>query len=61
MVGHQKRRHGRLVHPDADPEAGDPGLGHLEDGGADAVPVTDTDLVIGKALDREVLAELPIA
>ena len=38
--------------------AGHPGLGHLEQGAADPVAVPDADLVVGEALDGEVLAEL---
>jgi hypothetical protein len=48
----------RLVHADADPAAGDARLGHLEDGAPDPVAVSDARLVVGEALDGEVLAEL---
>ena len=57
----QQGGHLRLVHPQADPVAGDPRLAHLEQRGADAVAVADPDLVIGESFDGEVLAELPVA
>jgi hypothetical protein len=56
----QQRRHARVVHPDADPVAGDPRLGHLEHGLADPVAVADAHLVICQAADREVLPELAV-
>ena len=59
-VGHEQRRHLRLVHADAHPVAGHPGLGDLEHGVPDPVPVADADLVIRQSLHREVLAELPV-
>ena len=49
VVGDQQRRDARVVHPDADPVAGDPRLGHLEHRLADPVPVADAHLVIGQA------------
>ena len=61
VVGDQQRRDLRVVHPDADPVAGDPGLGHLEQRLADLVAVADADLVIGQARDGEVLPELAVA
>jgi hypothetical protein len=39
--------------------SGDPGLGDLEQRRADRVAVADTDLLVGQAVDGEVLAELP--
>ena len=39
---------------------GHPRLGALEEGAADPVAVADTDLVVGKPLDREVITELPV-
>ena len=59
-VGHEQRGHLGLVHPDPHPVTGHPRLGHLELGVAYPVPVTDADLVVGQALHREVLAELPV-
>lgn len=59
MVAHQQGRQPRLPQPQTHPIAGDPRLAHLEQGLADLVPVTDTHLVVGEPLDREVLAELP--
>src|SRR5262249_31096083 len=43
-----------------DAVAGHPRLGDLEDGRADAVAVSDADLVVARPLDGEVLAELPV-
>src|SRR5262249_47503322 len=59
-VGDQERRDARVVHAKADAVAGDSGLGHLEDGATDPVAVADADLVVGKPLDGEVLAELAV-
>ena len=56
----EQRGHAGLVHADADPVAGDAGLSHLEQRTADPVAVADAHLVVGQALDGEVLAELPI-
>ena len=58
VVGDEQRRHRRLVHPDADAVARHARLGDLEQRPADAVAVADADLVVGEALDGEVLAEL---
>ena len=49
-----------LTNTQADAIAGDPRLGDLELGAADAIPVPDADLVVGKTVDGEVLAELAI-
>ena len=59
-VRHEKRCHPRLVHADADAVAGDARLRHLEDRAPDPVPIPDAHLAVGQALDREVLAELPV-
>jgi hypothetical protein len=59
VMGHQQRRHPRVVHADPDAEAGHPGLGDLELGRTDTEAVTDADLVVGETRDGEVLAELP--
>ena len=56
----EQRRHSRLVHPDADPVAGDARLRHLEQRAADPVAVADADLGVGQALDGEILAELAV-
>ena len=50
----------RVVHADPDAVAGDPGLGDLEDSGADPVAVADAHLVVAQSLDGEVLAELSV-
>jgi hypothetical protein len=60
VAGDQQRGNLRVVHPDADPVAGDPRLGHLEQRFADLVAVTDAHLVIAQAGHREVLPELPV-
>ena len=60
VVGDQQRRHGRLGHPDADAVARHARLGDLEQRLADPVAIADADLVVGEALDGEVLAELPV-
>jgi hypothetical protein len=54
----EEGRHPRLAGADADAVAGDPGLGHLEQGAANAVAVADADDVVGQAVDGEVLAEV---
>ena len=51
----------RLTHPHRDAEAGDPRLGDLELRLADDVPVADADLVVGQAVDSEILAERAVA
>ena len=60
MMGDQQGSHLWLVHADAQPVAGHPRLGHLEDGLSDAVPVADADLVVGQPVDGEVLTELSV-
>ena len=60
VMGNQQRRHTRIIHPDAHPVAGNPWLGHLEHRLANAVAITDAHLVIGQAVDCEVLPELPV-
>ncbi len=47
------------AHPD--PVTRDPGLGHLELRLTDAVPVTDTHLVVGQSIGGEVFPELAVA
>src|SRR4051812_40756749 len=57
-MGNQESGHPRFVHPDANPIAGDSRLGDFEEGATDTILVADTDLIIGQAFHREVLAEL---
>ena len=52
--------HPRLVHADAHAVAGDARLRHLEQGAADPVAIADAHLLVGQAVDGEVLAELAI-
>ena len=59
-MAHQQRGQLWLAEPHADPVAGDPRLTHLEQRLTDLVAVTDADLVVGKPVDREVLAELAV-
>src|SRR5262249_42664723 len=59
-AGREESRHARLVHPDADAVTGDPRLRDLEQRAADLIAVADAHLIVGEALDREVLAELSI-
>jgi len=61
MVGHQQRGHPIVTEAEPDPVTGSSGLGDLELGLTDAVPVTDADLVVGQPLDGEVLPEDPPA
>jgi hypothetical protein len=58
MVGDEQRRQLRFAQAHTDAETRDPRLRHFEFGLADAVPVTNTDFVVGEAADGEVLAEL---
>jgi hypothetical protein len=59
-VGHQQRRHQGVSHPYSDAEARHARLRDLEDRLPDQIAIADADLVIGEALDGEVLAELAI-
>ena len=61
VMRHEQRRHLRLVHPDADPVAGDARLRHLEQRASDPVMVADAHLCVGQAVDREILAELAVS
>jgi hypothetical protein len=60
LVGNEQAGHLRFTHANADPVAGDSGLGYLEHYTANAVTVADADLVVGKTLDGQVLAELTV-
>src|ERR1700688_1815230 len=60
LVRNEQAGHLRIGHADADSIARDPRLGDLEQRAADPVTIADADLVIGKAIDGEVLAELTI-
>ncbi len=59
-MGNKECRHLRVIHPYADAVAGNPRLGHFEECAPDAVAISNADLVIGKALDGEVLTEVAI-
>ena len=59
-VGDQQRRHPRLIHADANSVTGHAGLCDFEDCPADPITIADTHLLVGQAVDREVLAELSI-
>ena len=60
VVADQQGGQFRLAEPQAHPVAGDAGLGDLELGLADAVPVPDADLVVGQAVNGEVLPEMAV-
>jgi hypothetical protein len=50
--------HSRFIHANDDAEAGYAGLCHFKDRITNAVPITDTNLVIGKSFNGEILSEL---
>jgi hypothetical protein len=56
----QECRHLRVVHPYTDAIAGDARLRHLKQRAADPVAISDANLVIGKPIDCQVLAELTV-
>ena len=58
VVSDQQSRHAGLVHAEADAVAGYAGLGDFKQRIADPIAITNADLVIPKALNREVFAEL---
>lgn len=60
-MAHQQRGQLGFAEAHADAVAGDARLGDLELGLADAVPVTDADLVVEQAVHGEVLAEPAVA
>ena len=60
VVADQQRGQVGLAEAQPDPVAGDPGLGDLELRLADPVPVPDAHLVVGQAVDGEVLPELAV-
>ena len=59
-VRDEERGNARVVHADPDAVARDPRLGDFEGCRPDLVVVTDADLVVAEAVDREVLAELAV-
>ena len=61
VMRHHERGHLRLVHPDAEPVAGDARLRHLEQRAPNPIMVADAHLCVGQAVDREILAELTIS
>ena len=60
LMRDQERRHLRVVHPYTDAIAGDARLRYFKQRAADPVAISDADLVIAKAIDCQVLAELAI-
>jgi hypothetical protein len=48
----------RLVHSHTDSKARNAGLRHFEERIADSIPITDTDIIIGKSVYREVFPKL---
>jgi hypothetical protein len=59
VVRDQQRGQFGLAQAQADPVAGDPGLGDFELGLADPVPVPDARRVVGQAVDRKILPNEP--
>ncbi len=59
-VRDEERGNAGVVHADPDAVARDPRLGDFEGCRSDLVAVTDADLVVAEAVDREVLAELAV-
>jgi hypothetical protein len=60
LMRDQECGHLRVVHPYTDAIAGDARLRYFKERAADSVAISDADLVIGKAIDSEVLPELAI-
>ena len=60
-MAHQQRGHFRLAESHSDPVAGHARLGHLKLRLADAVAVTDADLVVRQSIDGQVLTELAVS
>ena len=60
MVRDEHRGDARVVHPEPDAVARDPGLRDLEDGSADPIAVADAHRVVGESVHGEVLAELSV-
>jgi hypothetical protein len=58
VMCYEKRRHARLIHPDADAVARYPRLCHFEYRVTNAVAIADADFGISKPLHGEVLSEL---
>ena len=56
---HKQSRHARFIHPNANPVASNARLRHFEQCTPNAIAIANANLVIGKAVDGEVLAELP--
>jgi hypothetical protein len=53
-----QRWHAGFIHPNAQSIAGYPWLRNLEYGVADAVAITNADLVVSKSFNREIFSEL---
>jgi hypothetical protein len=60
LMRDQECSHLRVVHPYTDAIAGDARLRYFKQRAADSVAISDADLVIGEAIDCQVLAELTI-
>ena len=59
-VRDEQRGHLRLVHADAHPVAGDARLCHFEQSATHPVAIANAHLLVGQAVDCEILPELPI-
>ena len=60
LMRNQQCRHLWIVHAKADAVTGNAGLGHLQQRAANAVAIADAHLVVGKTIDGQVFAEVPI-
>jgi hypothetical protein len=60
LMGDEQSGHLRVVHPYADPIAGNPRLSHLEQRATDPVAIPDADLGIWQTIDCQVLPELTV-
>jgi hypothetical protein len=58
VMRHKERRHSRFIHANTDAVAGNAGLAHFAKSTANPVSIADTNLIIRKAIDCEIFAEL---
>jgi hypothetical protein len=59
-VGHQQRRHLRIIHSNADAIACDPRLRDFKKSSSNSVAISDANITVWETLDGQVLAELPV-
>lgn len=60
MMRDDKGCHLRVVHSNPEPVTGDARLGYFKDRAADAVSISNADLIIRKAFDGEIFPELSV-